>query len=193
MPKSPLLPKTPQFQVTSKPKGTKKGGPIPNLLSINPSQRVITNTPSQIASNTPPQNQVDQDPLAAQIKINADVMDELQKLRKDREELMMIFEQAMKEKEYFRSQLEKSNEQMQLLKKKLDKRPNDGKKVQLASKSNNASNGGLNANESSNNVPNDNKGPNNAVNNDLKNGLSANASSKTDSSNDVATGNSSQN
>lgn len=114
MPKSPLLPKTAQFQVPAKG----KSGQVPKLLQINPPG-------SQPVSITP--TQVDQELLAAQIKLNTDAMAEIEKLRSDRKELSVVFEQVMKEKEMLRAQLKKANEQMELLKKKMDKgTPNNG-------------------------------------------------------------------
>ena len=49
-------------------------------------------------------------------------MEEIQKLRSDRDELTSVFEQAMKEKELLRAQLKAATDQLEALKKKIDKR-----------------------------------------------------------------------
>lgn len=103
MPKSALLPKTPQFLTSAK-------GSVPNLMPINVSQHANNDDSS-----------IDKDLLAAQIKINADNMDLIEKMRKENEEIVKFFEQAKMEKEHYRAKLEKTEQKLSFIQKKMSK------------------------------------------------------------------------
>lgn len=59
-----------------------------------------------------------QEMYATKVKLNAEIMKELEVLRSKQNELVSSFEKVSKEKEFFKAKLEKATEQMNFLKKK---------------------------------------------------------------------------
>lgn len=64
--------------------------------------------------------------LVAQIKINTKVMAEIDALKAEREAMMAMNEKSSKANQVLTTRLANANEQLQYLKKKIDKRPSVG-------------------------------------------------------------------
>lgn len=153
MPKSPLLTKTPQFVTSAK-------GQIPRLLPINLNR--ANNVVAPAPRPTDNGSSIDKDLLAAQIKINADNMEKIEKLRQERDEYISLFEQVMKEKQMFRAKLERAERQQKLNKgsfvKSLQPRTgngnNNGRKVNAARNAEHSGQGSGNENGDKEQAPN---------------------------------------
>lgn len=107
----------------------KPAKPLPGLMVIasgsgngNANGNATTNgTVAYAGSEHGLQNETDSDMMAAQIRINAEALKEIEELRRQRYELLANVDQSDKEKVFLKAKLMKSNDQLQYLKKKLDK------------------------------------------------------------------------
>lgn len=87
--------------------------PVPGLLPISkPSTSV--GSPS-----------LRDDMMSAQIKINANVMKELEAMRKERSDLLAANARALKERDVYKNRLDQTSEQLNYLKKKMVNRTNE--------------------------------------------------------------------
>lgn len=76
----------------------------------------------QLDSNRAPLSGLDSSLLESQININKKAMEEIDALKKERDEIMAMKEKLMKEKEMMVLKLTRSNEQLSYLKKKFEKK-----------------------------------------------------------------------
>lgn len=111
----------------------KPAKPLPDLMAIasgsghgNAKGNATTNkTFANAESGNGSPNETDDEMMAAQIRINAEALKEIEELRRQRYELLANVDKSEKEKAFMKAKLMQTNDQLQYLKKKFGKVANN--------------------------------------------------------------------